>query len=426
LDVSDLSRSDGYKILPLHSAEKVKDFSLKFIQFCIDSGLVIGNNMTWSGIAHDYLVKYVQRNAWPHWNDPIEVDFQVHFLQGYKGPHHGARALGTFVGADFDRIRSHLNILKDMPNHARWCTKYVTAKRFNPDALYASYWIRCNMPQLPFMPWRVRLDADFTPEVYGEQSVVVLQPNLASAIKVLGLKEGKDFEVLKSYQVISADGIVRYPYRYACRRLLHILDNAPKGVHVKTLYQRFVGMMFHTIREQGDIIASNVFDPMLASTVWAMEDVQCWEMLINSTNPQLRRVDGGTAGSLSVDVDKYTLGAAGVHLAFNQSLKDKTGETYYRDRITRYRDKAYLPNIVESRLGFREAFGSFIPLAEVGKNRVRELKEWPGDGSRSHPKIKHVGELLDGTLITNVFSEEEAMEAFWARQLQTTKLLGLR
>jgi len=425
LDVSDLSRLDSYKLKPLGSVEEIREFTLRFIQFCLDNHLTITNNFTWSGIAKSFLMSYVSRDAWPKWKDPTEVDFQLHFLQGNKGPHHGARTIGTFVGSDFDRIRSHLNILKSMPSHARWCTDYKITNKYNPDALYASYWIKCNLPQLPFMPWRIRLDSDFTPEVYGEQSVVVLQPNLSAAIRVLGLKEGKDFEVIKSYQVVSKDGRIRYPNAEACRRVERMLEVRPKDIHLKSMYHRFAGMMFHVIREPDKIIASNVFDPMVASTIWAEEYARCWETLMNSVDPQLMRVDGGTARTPTVDLAVYELGTLGTHLSFNQQFKDKTGETYFRDEISKYRDESYLIRKSESRLGFSEAFGSLIPLAEVGKTKLREYRVHPGDPGRKGPEIKRIGDLLDTTITTEVLSGEEAEERACERQKLKMKLMNL-
>jgi hypothetical protein len=425
LDVSDLSRTDSYNLKPLGSVEEIRDFTLRFLQFCMDNFLTLTNNFTWSGIAKNFLMKFVDRSAWPKWNDPTELDFQLHFLQGNKGPHHGARSIGTFVGADFDRIRSHLAILKGMPSHARWATKYVVTDRYNPDALYAWYWIKCNLPQLPFMPWRIRLDTDFTPEVYGEQSVAVLQPNLSSAIRVLGLKEGKDFEVVKSYQVVSRDGRIRYPYAEACRRVERMLEIKPKDIHLKSMYHRFAGMMFHVIRESDKIIASNVFDPMVASTIWAEEYARCWEALMNSVEPQLMRVDGGTARSPKVDLAVYELGVLGTHLAFNQQFKDKTGETYFRDEVSKQRSKAFLSRRAETRLGFSEAFGNLIPLSEVGKTRLRESKIYPGDYGRKCPEIKCVGDLLDGTVTTEVYSGDEAEAVACERRKLRARLLSL-
>ena len=428
LDVSDLSRINAYKLCPLGSVEEIREFTLNFIKMAWQNGLVLSNNFTWSGIAQNFLMKRVEHSAWTKWKDPLELEFQTHFLQWNKGPHQGARVIGTFGGSDFDRIRSHLNILKDLPSHARWCTDYIKSTHFNPDALYANYKIECNLPRETFMPWRIRLDSDFTPEVCGEQLVVVFQPNLKAAIKVWGLKEGTDFKVIKSYQVVQKKSEpIMHPYRDACLKIQRLLEQKTLNeYHIKTIYQRFIGLMFHVLKDsQAETMrASQVFDPMIASTVWAEEQARCWETLMSSKDPQLMRVDGGTAVEPKISTELYTLGNYGTHLAFNHQLKDKVGETYYRDLISQNRDKAYLPGKTDVRLGFREAMyrDNLLPLNMVGKTITREVKLPPGDRSRKTPEIKRIGVLLNDKIISEVFTPEEAVEATRKRRELQNKL----
>jgi len=421
LDVSDLSRMDSYKLRPLHSADEVKAFTVKFIVFCQHFNLLMGNNFTWSELARNFLLRTVPRTAWPNWNNETEKTFQGKFLSWYKGPHHGTRVLGTFTSSDFDRIRSHLRILGGLPSHSPEYTDYIESTRYNPGALYASYFIECDLPQLPFMPWRVRMASDFTPEVYGEQRVVVLQPNLRAAVEVLGLVEGKHFKVLKSYQVVSRDGYERYPYREPCLKMERLMDAAPKGIHAKSMYHRFIGMMFHMIEGSEKLIASTIFDPMVATTIWAEEYARVWTALMGSIDPHMLRVDGGSALDPDADEGRFSVGIPGVHLAYNAQYKDKTGETDVRERVLKQRDKTCLVWRNESSMGLAETVARLQPFGDACKTFIRERSEHPQDPGRRNPKIPYIGVLLDGSFETHVFSEEEAKRAAWEREKNRSK-----
>lgn len=415
-DVSDVSREGPYHLKILNDAEDIRLFTISFLQMCLDFGLVVSSELTWSNLAQNFLMRSVP-DAWPDWNRQEEREFQFEFFRWAKSSYHSARALGPYSGTSFDGVRSHLNILYNLVHHSPFYCDYKQVKRFRPDAAYGLYRIHTSLPERSFLPWRLRVsDDDWSAffEVHGEQVVVVTQQELEGVMEVLGFKPGKDFEVLKAFVVIPRK--VVYPYRHLCQRVTRLLDEMPSDSQVKSMYHRFIGKMFQIIHGEGKglLVASTscTFDPMVAATVWATERVRVWKVLSSSRDQYSIHMDGAEALLPTLDSRVFSVRSVGERFGFSHQLRDDVGKNDIQLLVEKCRDLDHIEVAGEVQITFGATVGSDIPLSAVGTKRLVVRRFRPGYNGREKPSIKMVGVLLGERIDVGTIPSERVRARF--------------
>lgn len=416
-DVSDVSRAGAYSLRSLNDAEEIRTFTADFLSLCLEFGLIVSSELSWSSLAQNFLMRNIV-SGWPDWDNPTERGIQFEFYQWAKSSYHSSRTLGHFVGTRFDGVRSHLSILYNLPDHSAFYSNYKKTKTFCPGAAYGLYKIRTKLPELAFLPWRMRIsDSSWGAfyEVHGEQEPVVTQQELEGVMEVLDFKEDKDFQVLEGLAVVPRKE--SYPYRRVCGKILELLEDAPKESHVKSMYHRFVGKMFQVIEgdSRGLIVASSAhtFDPMVAATVWATERIRVWKTLMSSKDPHYTSMDGGNAESPTLDGKIFKERGTGEYFGYGHQLRDDLGENDLQLLVAQYRDSDHIEVVKDIPVTIATAARcEGVPFSSVGTTRPIKFSYRPGYVGRARPDIKRVGELLERTVTLKTLLPEEALARF--------------
>lgn len=319
----------------------------------------------------------------------------------YKGPRMETRYLGTLEGREnIDMRKAYLNALANTPAFHKNVVKiYRGPKKFFEDAHPGSaYQVKVNVPASysTFPPIPLKLDGVRYP--HGEFVAYLSKPYLDLLVEMGDIP----FEILDSVQFIMLDP-KNLPFKKGLRALGRFEeDNKEKlsPINLKSLHYTLVGHFLHYHQEidgkTGEIkqVATNDYHPSLSLAMQGMVATELWKMS-QVHNTDAIRVDALTGRSLP-DVTSFKRAGTGTMTFLTASLKDKPGETLYRDHIYAARDKSFVTFSTVSRKSFLMGYLD----NSTGRLIDTSARVAPTAGNRYTSKPKYVGELLDGSLET--------------------------
>jgi hypothetical protein len=241
----------------------------------------------------------------------------------------------------------------------------------------------------------------FFPDIIGDIGYMALQQEIEAVKEVYGWKEGRDFTVLNSIQVVPKEKCFVYLDAVRTVERMIVEEKPGKPNPLKSVYQRFAGTMFHLLEgEENDqnsfVVASSshVFDPMIVATMWAIERMKVWTTLMKSKRSHRMDMDGGDSEDPPTDT-VIKLGKQGTRFNFSVKLHDDVDSTEIRDLVYNQRDKNKITVMKKKQFGFGDWSSGACSLGDVGKTRDVELSYFPGYGGRKIVVLPRIGILLD-------------------------------
>ena len=321
----------------------------------------------------------------------------------YKGPRMETRYLGTLEGREnIDMRKAYLSALAKVPAFYRNIVKiYRGPKEFFEDAHPGSaYLVQVNVPKYysNFPPIPLRLDGVRYPQ--GEFVTYLSKPYVDLLVEMGDIP----FEILDSIQFILSD-TSNLPFKKGLQELEKYEDSNKDNlypINLKSLHYTMVGHFLHHHQNRdyntGDTsqLASNDYHPSLSLAMQGMVATEIWRMS-QVYNTDAIRVDAITGKGLP-DKKNFKKSGTGTMTFLTAYLKDKPGETLYRDLIYAERDKDHITFPMTYRVSFRDGFWD----NSTGRLREVSARIRPTAGNRYIDRPKYIGDLLEGSIKTDI------------------------
>ena len=321
----------------------------------------------------------------------------------YKGPRMETRYLGTLE--DRENIDMRAAYLKALVSTPAFHKNIVKIHR-GPGELYpnahpgSAYLVKVNIPESysSFPPIPLRLEGVRYP--HGKFISYLSKPYL----DLLTEMGDVPFEILDSIQFIMLDP-KNLPFKKGLQEL-EKYENANRErlspINLKSLHHTMVGHFLHYHEEidgnSGEIkqVATNDYHPSLSLAMQGTVATELWRMS-QVHDADAIRVDALTGRDLP-EKKNFRATGKGTMTFLTASLKDKPGESLYRDHIHEARDKPYVTFHTTSRVSFKMGY------LDNSTGRVIDISARiaPTAGNRYISKPKFVGELLEGPVKTTI------------------------
>jgi len=330
-----------------------------------------------------------------------------YFFSCYKGPRMESRLLGTLENAEnADLKKAYLRALATCPSPSRSnVLVYLKGRKYHIKEAHpgSGYTIKVKIPSTysTFSPIPLRLNG--VGYYQGEFVTHVSKPYVELLEEVGDIP----FEILDSQQLILRDWNTS-PFEELCNMIEYFEDahgNELYPVNIKALHFTMVGHFLHYHQEldrvTGEIsqVASQDFNPILANAIQGRVAKEIW-LQSQVQDTEAIRADALTGHNL-VTSNKYKKSDPGMMTFLTPLLKDKPGETLYRNLIYQFRDKKVISVHIERRLSFLQVYnhpGDIGKLVEVEVG----IPATPGRRSLSPEKVKKLGYLLEGPIRTAI------------------------
>ena len=396
----DAYQPEGFEDLKL-IVEKIRKFN-KLVHF---------NPSSIAATMKDFILADVPNQFWLSGRlTGNDLDFS---LCGYKGPRQETRFIGSMPHQqDNDLKKAFLRKLALLPSIApRNISKiYRGTNLYEESHPGSTFEIQVTIPPNKYLfgPLPARTYTNITYPTSGEMQIIVPKPYVE-----LCNKEKIPYKIVRSLQFLLKDTETR-PFEDLCFVIEHI-ENTYKDelypINLKALHVTLVGHMLSVHQEylredklNPIMVPSQDYSPMIASAVESMVATQIWQYAEGRQDTSIS-VDGsaGTAFSCNSDMKHSDPGDM---FYFSAHIKDKPGETHYRELAYQHRDEP----IIEIYTPKKNSFGSsWSRPSQIGRMVHDKTRIIPSAGSRKleHP-ITRIGELLEGSVSCIPLSVEEA------------------
>lgn len=324
----------------------------------------------------------------------------------YKGPRMETRTLGTLKNAEsLDLRKAYLRALLQCPSlYKDNIVRIVRGDKIYHEQAHpgSAYVIRVKIPESysSFPPIPFRHNGLYYP--HGEFVAKVSKPIL----ELLRMVKDIEYEILDSLQIITLDE--KSPFTNLCNEIEFFEEVASEKFHYinpKFLHYSMTGHFLHYHREidrrTGEIsyVASQDYNPILACAVSSIVSKEIWvQSQIQDT--VAIRADAITGHNLSSNPN-YKKTKKGEMTFLTPFLKDRPGESVYRDLIRQNRHKPYVEVHGERRISLVQAYDS---PKDIGKTYQVDIKIPVSAGNRlvDSKHVLPVGKLLEGSIPTIV------------------------
>ena len=341
----------------------------------------------------------------------------------YIGPRMESKFLGTIDHAEnIDMVKAYLRALGRCPSLSKWnIGRIERGERFYPQAHPgSSYEIIATVPSSykDFPPLPLRQSHIKYP--HGTFQTQVSKPFIDLIIEAGDIP----FKIIRSFQPIPLNGKMVYPFKELADQIELFEDTFSaqlKPLNLKALHYSLQGHMlhFHRVLNPDDPRApifyetSQDYNPINACAIQSMVACEIWK-LARTRETEAIRVDALTGYDLEVP-EGFRKEETGLMTFLTPSLKDKPGKTTYRRLIERDRDMPF------TRVNFpvrNSIKSSCYNPARIGRLKDQTVEIFPLGGSRKIERIRRMGLLLEGKILSTIPTVEEELprqegETYW-------------
>lgn len=317
-------------------------------------------------------------------------------------------------GTSIDSIKAHLRAIALVPSIGKSNTLISTSPKYTPEATMGFYLVEFDWPRTNHSLTSIRYKSKTTAP-YGERVQYLAKPYLD---KLTELKI--PIKIHKAIEFLSV-GEVEYPYKHfsiISEKVIDLFSDDLYPLNLKMIfYKTLVGNMqhFHISLDQPEVLespddvifdTSQVFNPLVASTIYSIVNVKVWDLLSESNGQCYRRHDGITVTGSVGEIDKmFRKEKEGSFFTFTSIVHDNPGKDFWYGLANEFKDQTHIALVYPNRTLTRAS--SLNDPELIGKNIPLYQTIFPTPDIRLSEKVRRVGDLLEDTIEANPISVDE-------------------
>jgi len=312
------------------------------------------------------------------------------FYNHSYGPRMESAGIGTESMYHYDKVRSHLNLMREQKSLIG--ARRVSSTTYHEESDYGIYKVTANIPKkYKFNPLPTKSNEDNIFYPSGKLTGWYPKPYI-DLLEELNIK----FKVHNAIEFTCREHSTPYqPWADAVEKLL---EKSSELIELKILYSSAVGSsrsLYDSLSiKTGELQhrARSCFNPILYSNLMAQQNVGVWKAALSSDAEAIRVDAISTKKRIKSPEFGMKLKTDGETTFLTPHYKSYPGYEYWWEQIDRCRDKEGVEVSYELRFPLRLA--AYDPRA-LGRKITATRIIKPLYGARDGEKIDKVGKLLD-------------------------------